>query len=307
MKYFELGKTGLQVSNIAMGCMRINGKTKEEVAKLIEGALAEGVNFFDHADIYGGNHACEAYFAEALKLTDVKREDMIVQTKCGIRPFGYDFSRDHILKQVDDSLKCLNMDYIDVLLLHRPDALMEPDEVAEAFDILQAAGKVRHFGVSNHNPMQMQLLEKSLKQKLHVNQLQFGIAHTPMIDSGMAVNMATDQAINRDGGILDYCRLNDVTIQAWSPFQKGFFEGVVLNDTGKYAKLNEEINRLAEVYGVTNTAIAVAFLTRHPANIQVILGTTSLAHMKESCAGSDLKLTKEEWYGLYRAAGNMIP
>ncbi len=307
MKYFELGKTGLQVSNIAMGCMRINGKTKEEVAKLIEGALAEGINFFDHADIYGGNHACEAYFAEALKLTNVKREDMIVQTKCGIRPFGYDFSRDHILKQVDDSLKCLNMDYIDVLLLHRPDALMEPDEVAEAFDILQAAGKVRHFGVSNHNPMQMQLLEKSLKQKLHVNQLQFGIAHTPMIDSGMAVNMAVDQAINRDGGILDYCRLNDVTIQAWSPFQKGFFEGVVLNDTSKYAKLNEEINRLAEVYGVTNTAIAVAFLTRHPANIQVVLGTTSLEHMKESCTGSDLKLTKEEWYGLYRAAGNMIP
>lgn len=202
MKYFELGKTGLQVSNLAMGCMRIDGKSKEEVARLIETAMEEGINFFDHADIYGGDHACERYFAESLALTNVKREDMIVQTKCGIRPFGYDFSRDHILKQVDDSLRCLNMDYLDVLLLHRPDALMEPDEVAEAFDRLHSAGKVRFFGVSNHNPMQIRLLEKSLHQKLQVNQLQMGIAHTPMIDSGMAVNMAIDQSINRDGSVL---------------------------------------------------------------------------------------------------------
>ena len=307
MKYFELGKTGLQVSNLAMGCMRINGKTKEEVAKLIEAAVEEGINFFDHADIYGGDHACEHWFAEALALTGIKRDQIIVQTKCGIRPFGYDFSQQHILKQVDDSLKALNMEYLDVLLLHRPDALMEPDEVAEAFDRLYAAGKVRFFGVSNHNPMQMRLLEKSLHQKLQVNQLQIGIAHTPMIDSGMAVNMAIDQSINRDGGVLDYCRLNDITIQAWSPFQKGFFEGVVFNDKEKYAGLNEEICRLAEQYQVAPTAIATAFLTRHPANIQVILGTTSIAHMRESCAGASLPLTREEWYGLYKAAGNMIP
>lgn len=307
MKYFELGKTGLQVSNLAMGCMRIDGKSKEEVARLIETAMEEGINFFDHADIYGGDHACERYFAESLALTNVKREDMIVQTKCGIRPFGYDFSRDHILKQVDDSLRCLNMDYLDVLLLHRPDALMEPDEVAEAFDRLHSAGKVRFFGVSNHNPMQIRLLEKSLHQKLQVNQLQMGIAHTPMIDSGMAVNMAIDQSINRDGSVLDYCRINDITIQAWSPFQKGFFEGVVLNDNEKYAALNEEIGRLAGKYGVTPTGIAIAFLTRHPANIQVIVGTTSIDHMHESCAGASLPLTRKEWYGLYKAAGNMIP
>lgn len=307
MKYFELGKTGLQVSNLAMGCMRIDGKSKEEVARLIETAMEEGINFFDHADIYGGDHACERHFAESLALTNVKREDIIIQTKCGIRPFGYDFSRDHILKQADDSLKCLNMDYLDVLLLHRPDALMEPDEVAEAFDRLHSAGKVRFFGVSNHNPMQIRLLEKSLHQKLQVNQLQMGIAHTPMIDSGMAVNMAIDQSINRDGSVLDYCRLNDITIQAWSPFQKGFFEGVVLNDNEKYAALNEEIRRLAAQYEVAPTAIAVAFLTRHPANIQVILGTTSIDHMRESCAGASLPLTREEWYGLYKAAGNMVP
>lgn len=307
MKYFELGKTGLSVSNIAMGCMRIDGKSEKEVARLIETAVSEGVNFFDHADIYGGDHACERHFARSLALTDIKREDIIVQTKCGIRPFGYDFSKENILRQVDGSLRALNMDYVDVLLLHRPDTLCEPEEVAEAFDALHAAGKVRHFGVSNHNPMQIQLLEKSLHQKLHVNQLQAGVAHTPMIDSGMAVNMGIDQSVDRTGSVLEYCRLTDRTIQAWSPFQKGFFEGVVLNDNEKYAALNEEIGRLAVQYGVTPTAVAVAFLTRHPANIQVILGTTNEMHLKEGCAGAGLPLTRAEWYGLYRAAGNMIP
>ena len=307
MKYFTLGTTKLTVSNIAMGCMRIVGRTQPEVEHLVKTAMEEGINFFDHADIYGGDHACERYFAESVHMTPALREKMIIQTKCGIRPFGYDFSKEHILRQVDDSLKALNTDYIDVLLLHRPDALMEPNEVAEAFSKLRESGKVRHFGVSNHNPSQMELLSRALPMPICVDQMQLGIAHTPMIDHGMAVNMAIDQSINRDGGVIDYCRLKNITIQAWSPFQKGFFEGPVIGDNDKYKALNEEMDRLAKQYDVTSTAIAVAFLTRHPANIQVILGTTSEAHMKESIKGSDLPLTREEWYGLYKAAGNMIP
>lgn len=308
MKYFPIKGTNLNVSNIVMGNMRITQLSTSEAEKLIRTAMDEGINFFDHADIYGGGES-EKLFAEAIQMNPTIREKMIIQSKCGIvsKDNYYDFSKEHILSSVDGILKRLNTDYLDILLLHRPDPLMDPEEVAEAFDELHNSGKVHYFGVSNHNPAQIELLQKYVSHKLVVNQLQFSIAHTPMINSGIALNMNIDQSINRDASVLEYCRLHDITIQAWSPYQTGFFEGPFLGDLEKFPKLNQTIDEIAERYNVTNTAIATAWITRHPANIQVILGTTNVQRLQDACKGSDIPLTREEWYRIYKAAGNIVP
>lgn len=302
----QIRETELNVSNLVMGCMRIDTLTEKELEFLTDTYLEAGVNYFDHADIYGGG-ACEEAFGNMLSGRPGLRDQILIQSKCGIRNGYFDFSREYILTSVDGILKRLHTDHLDVLLLHRPDALMEPEEVAAAFDELETSGKVRYFGVSNQNPMQIELLRSAVRQKLVINQLQMSLAHTPVIDSGMTVNMGIDQSVMRDGSIMEYSRLKGITLQAWSPFQKGFFEGVFLNDRDKYKVLNEKIDVLAEKYQVTPTAIAVAWLTRHPANIQVVLGTTKPSRVKEAAAGSELMLTREEWYGLYQAAGNRIP
>ncbi|CAM4240414.1 aldo/keto reductase [Lederbergia lenta] len=308
MKYNQIKNTDLSVSNIIMGNMRLPQLSVSEIEHLIRTAMEEGINFFDHADIYGGGKS-EELFAEAIQMNTSIREKMILQSKCGINSKGnyFDFSKKHILSSVDGILKRLKTDYLDILLLHRPDPLMEPEEVAEAFDELHNSGKVRYFGVSNQNPAQIELLQKYNAHKLVVNQLQFSIAHTPMIDSGIALNMNTDQSINRDSSILEYCRLNDITIQAWSPYQNGFFKGPFLGDVDNFPELNEVIDGIAENYAVTNTAIATAWITRHPANIQVVLGTTNAQRLKDACKGSEIALTREEWYQIYKAAGNIVP
>ncbi|HEX7621157.1 MAG TPA: aldo/keto reductase, partial [Anaerolineales bacterium] len=259
----------------------------------------------DHADVYGGGKS-EEKFAEALDMNPALRDKMILQTKCGIRKGYYDFSREHILEAVDGSLKRLRTDHIEVLLLHRPDTLMEPEEVAEAFTILENSGKVRYFGVSNQNQMQIELLSKFLKQKIIFNQLQFSITNTGMVDSGLNVNMEIDPSIDRDGSILEYCRLKEITIQPWSPFQYGFFEGVFLNND-KFPELNQRINALATAKGVSNTAIAIAWILRHPARMQPIVGTTNPDRVKDICKASDINLSREEWYEIYLAAGNKLP
>jgi predicted oxidoreductase len=303
-----MANTDIKSSNIIMGNMRLTQLSLTEAERLIRTAMDEGINFFDHADIYDRGR-CEEIFSEAIQMNPTIRENMIIQSKCGIRsPENYyDFSKEHILWSVENILKRLKTDYLDILLLHRPDPLMEPEEVAEAFSELQTSGKVRYFGVSNFNPTQIDLLQKYVPQKLVVNQLQFSICHTPMIDSGISLNMKIDQAVNRDSSILEYCRLNDITLQAWSPFQHGFFEGPFLGDLERFPELNQVIDSIAEKYGVTNTAIAVAWITRHPANIQVVLGTTNPGRMKDASKGSDIKLTREEWYQIYKAAGNIVP
>lgn len=306
MKKVKFGATGVEVPAIAVGCMRINNIKLKEAASLLECAVEKEVNFFDHADIYGKGE-CEKIFAKALSMTDIRREDIFVQSKCGIVPgVMFDFSKEHIIESVEGSLKRLGMEYLDALLLHRPDALVEPEEVAEAFDELERSGKVRYFGVSNQNPMQMELLRKYVKQPLAANQLQLSIAHAGMIRSGIEVNMMTDGSLNRDGSVLDYCRLHDITIQAWSPFQYGFFEGVFLGSS-KYPELNEKIDEIAEKYNVTNTTIAVAWLLRHPANMQVLSGTMNQKRFEEICKATDVVLTRQEWYEIYRAAGNILP
>lgn len=302
----NLGNTDIKVPSIAIGCMRINSMKLEELADYIKFCVENGLNFFDHADIYGRGE-CEKLFGEALKLAGIKRENVVIQSKCGIVPGKmYDFSKEYILKSVDGILERLGTEYLDILVLHRPDALVEPEEVAEAFEILHSTGKVRYFGVSNHKSSQIELLKKYLKQDLLINQLQFSLPFSNMIASGMEVNMLTDGSFDRDGSVLDYCRLNDMTIQAWSPFQYGFFEGVFIGSE-KYPELNKVLEELAEKYCVTPTGIATAWILRHPAKIQMIAGTTKISRLKEIIDGSKIKLTKEEWYRLYISAGHILP
>lgn len=305
MKTMKLGSSSLEVPVVAVGCMRINSLEKAEAERFVQSALEEGANFFDHADIYGGG-ACEEIFADAIHMNAEVREKIILQSKCGIRQGMFDFSKEHILNSVDGILKRLRTEYLDVLLLHRPDALVEPEEVAEAFDQLESSGKVRHFGVSNQNPMQIQLLKKAVKQPLVANQLQLSITNTTMIQSGINVNMENDAAVNRDGSVLDFCRLNDITIQPWSPFQYGFFEGVFLG-SDKFPELNQKIDEIAGKYNVTNTTIAIAWLLRHPAQMQPIIGTMNINRLKDCIKAGDVTLTREEWYAIYRAAGNILP
>lgn len=306
MRRQMLGKSMLEVPVVAAGCMRIQGMDETEVDEYIHTCLELGIQFFDHADIYGKG-ACESLFGRVFEQTEFRREDIILQSKCGIVPgVMYDFSKEHILQSVEESLRRLRTDYLDILLLHRPDALMEPEEVAEAFDLLEGSGKVRHFGVSNHTPMQIQLLKKCVRQDLLVNQLQFSIPFSNMVASGLEANMLTDGAVNRENSVLDFCRLHDMTIQAWSPFQYGFFEGVFV-DSEKYPELNQVLADLAEKYGTTKTGIASAWIFRHPAKIQMVAGTTNLKRLREIALAADIRLTREEWYQLYLSAGHILP
>ncbi|WP_394769279.1 aldo/keto reductase family oxidoreductase [Lacisediminihabitans sp.] len=308
MKTFTPPQTTLNASNVILGLMRISELDDEEIRTLVGTARDAGINFFDHADVYGGAHGCERRFGEAVTFTPADRETVIIQSKVGIRNGFFDFSREHILRTVDESLEALNTEYLDILLLHRPDTLVEPDEVAAAFDTLHSSGKVRNFGVSNQPPGQIELLKRSVSQPLAFNQVQLSITHAPLIAAGIAANMAgLDQSIDRDNGILDYSRLNDITLQAWSPFQKGFFDGVFLGDRENFGPLNDALDEIAAAHGVTPTGIAVAWITRHPANIQVVLGTTKPERVKDSAAGSEIPLSREEWYRLFTAAGHILP
>jgi predicted oxidoreductase len=303
VKTYTLPHTDRSVSSVILGLKRIPKMSNAEIATLVGAARDAGVNVFDHADIYGGErHLCEQRFGEAVTFTAAERDAVVIQSKAGIRPGFFDFSEEHIL------LKALKTDYLDLLLLHRPDTLVEPEDVASAFDKLQASGKVRHFGVSNQTPGQIELLKTAVKQPLLVNQVQLSITHAPLLAQGVAANMAgLDQSISRDNGLLDYSRINTMMLQAWSPFQKGFFDGVFLGDRENFGELNDAIDELAAQYGVTPTGIAVAWIVRHPANIQVVLGTTNPGRVKESAAGSAVKLTRQEWYRLFTAAGHKLP
>ena len=306
MKKIQIANTDMTASQIILGCMRINEAGNNPV-ETIQTAYDHGINFFDHADIYGAG-GCETIFAQALKETSISRSDIYLQSKVGIKPgIAFDFSKQHIIEAVEGSLKRLDTDYLDALLLHRPDTLVEPEEVAEAFSQLEKAGKVRAFGVSNQNPGQIELLKTAVKQPLNINQLQFGLKHTGMIDAGINVNMENQAGLVRDGGILEYSRIHDMTIQAWSPFQYGFFEGVFVGNTEKFPELNARLLELADQYKVTPSGIAAAFINRHPAKMQTILGTMTPSRIIEATEAADIVLTREEWYSLYMAAGNILP
>lgn len=295
----------MQASQIILGCMRIIEPGKNP-GKVIETAYENGINFFDHADIYGAGQ-CETVFAEALAQTSIRREDIYLQSKCAIRPgIAFDFSKEHIIQSVEGSLKRLQTDYLDTMLLHRPDTLMEPEEVAEAFYELEKSGKVRYFGVSNQNPMQVELLKTAVKQPLLFNQLQFGLKHTEMVDAGLNVNIPNQASHMQDGSVLEYSRINKMTIQAWSPFQHGYFDGPFVGND-KFPELNKKLEEYAEKYNLTPSGIAIAWINRHPARMQTIIGTMTEQRIEEVTNASDLVLSRDEWYDLYMAAGNILP
>lgn len=308
MRYITLGQDDKELSEIVLGMMRIEDKSVKEVEELVETALSVGINAFDLADIYGRGR-CEELLGLVLKNRPDLREKMWIQSKCGIRieEFTYfDFSKDYIIKSVDGILQRLKIDHLDSLLLHRPDALMESDQVAEAFDFLYKQGKVRDFGVSNQNPMMMELLKKDVKQPLAVNQLQLSAAFTPGFESGFHVNMEDSQAAMRDGSIFEYCQLHDVVIQAWSVLQFGYFKGNFVGNE-KFQTLNQGLDRLAIKYGVTSSTIAISWILRYPAKMQAVVGTTNPKHLREVSQAANFSLTRKEWYEIYLAAGNNLP
>ena len=304
MKQITLGGR-LQVSAVAMGCMRLDG-AKETPDRVIGTALDLGIDFFDHADIYGGGR-CEEIFGDWLAARPSIRDHITIQTKCGIRKGCYDFSRQHILEAVEGSLRRLRTDHVDVLLLHRPDTLMEPEEVAAAFDELEQSGKVRYFGVSNHNPLQIELLKTAVRQPIVADQLQFSLPEAGLVTSGLNVNMKNDESVMHDGSALEYLRIKGITLQAWSPFQGGFFKGPFVGDREKYPALNDKLNEMAKKYSVSPTAVAAAWILRHPAKIQVISGSVTPDRMREIASGAEIELTREDWYALYLAAGFRLP
>lgn len=308
MRYITLGQDDKELSEIVLGMMRIKDKSVKEVEELVETALSVGINAFDLADIYGRGR-CEELLGLVLKNRPDLREKMWIQSKCGIRieEFTYfDFSKDYIIKSVDGILQRLKIDHLDSLLLHRPDALMESDQVAEVFDLLYKQGKVRDFGVSNQNPMMMELLKKDVKQPLAVNQLQLSAAFTPGFESAFHVNMEDSQAAMRDGSIFEYCQLHDVVIQAWSVLQFGYFKGNFVGNE-KFQALNQVLDRLAIKYGVTSSTIAISWILRYPAKMQAVVGTTNPKHLREVSQAANFRLTRKEWYEIYLAAGNNLP
>ncbi len=305
MKTIKFGKSGLEVPAIGLGCMRLTELEEWDIPKYIWHCISLGVNFFDHADIYG-NGECERLFGKSLKEIGIPRDQVILQSKCGIVPgWMYDLSYENIIRCVDNSLKRLGTEYLDVLLLHRPDALVEPEEVAKAFDELEAKGKVRYFGVSNHKPSQIELLKTAVKQDIQTNQIQFSIPFSNIISSGMEANMNTDGAVDRNGDVLNYCRLNNVTLQAWSPFQSG--KGAFVDNNDGYPDLNWALGEISAKYNVTKSTIAAAWILRHPAKMQTIVGTMNYYRMLEISRAVDIELTREEWYRLYLSSGHILP
>ncbi len=308
MKQFNIVNGPQNVSAIIQGCMRMPGLTKEAAAEVIRTAYECGVNFYDHATCYGNGDA-EVRFAEAFPLTGIKREDIYIQSKCGLcfERNEFDWTKENILSSVDDSLRRLNIDYLDTLLLHRPDVLFDPEEVAAAFDILEKEGKVRWFGVSNLVPMQIELLKKFVKQPLIINQVQLSLEQSQLIDQALYMNnKTTDFSVNRDGNALDYCRLKDITIQAWSPLQFGMFGGTFI-DNPDFPKLNKVLQEIGDREGVSKTAVAIAWILRHPAKMQAIIGTMNPAHVKDACDATKVNLSHHDWYELYLAAGKYLP
>lgn len=306
MQTVKMGPSTLDIPEMALGIMRMDSKSTDQAASAIQAAYDAGINFIDSADIYGGGQS-EEVFQKALKKTSIKREQLFIQSKTGIVPgHRYDFSKEHIIKGVEGILKRLGTDYLDSLVLHRPDVLMDPEEVAEAFDELQASGKVRFFGVSNFNSGEIKLLKTAVCQPLMFDQLQFGLKHTEMIDSIIHANMSDEKSLDHDGQLLNYLRVHHITIQAWSPFQYGFFKGSFINNPS-LPELNIALQKLADRYQVGKNAIAAAWILTYPAQMQVLVGSMNPDHIKDSARGSDIKLTKQEWYDLYLAAGNDLP
>lgn len=309
MKQINIVNGPQGASQIILGCMRMPALNTDDAANLIRTAYELGINFFDHATCYGRDGEAETRFGDAFPKTGIRREDVYIQSKCGIlsEKGEFNWSKETILESVDDSLRRLKLDYLDALLLHRPDLLYEPEQIAEAFDELEKSGKVRFFGVSNVPTMMLEVLRKYIRQPLVINQLQFSLDQSQLIDQTLYINnLTSERSIDRDNGTLDYCRLHDITVQAWSPLQKGFFQGCFVDDPA-LPELNRVLGELGEQYGVSKTAIAIAWILRHPARIQTIVGTMNPSHLSDICEATKVDLTHNEWYRLYLASGKYLP
>jgi len=316
MKTITITNTDITTSQIVLGIMRMAALSPKEASQTLGTAYDNGITFIDSADIYGKGDS-ETIFGNALKHSNISRDSLFIQSKAGIinnniatdgfpLDHRYDFSKEHLINSVNHILKRLQIDYLDSFLLHRPDPLMVLDEVAETFNILHSSGKVRYFGVSNFNPQQVEMLQSAVSQKLVFNQVQFSLAHSGMIDFGLHTNMEDKFSVNRDGGIIEYSRQHHITLQAWSPFQHGQIAGTFIDDPN-YPVLNQKLEELGEKYGVLKNAIATAWILKHPAQIQVVLGTMTPKHIIDSVKGADVSLTNQEWYDLYFAAGHDLP
>ena len=309
MKYLNVANGPQNASAIILGCMRMPALSVDEAAAMIRTADELGINFYDNATCYGVNGEAETRFGDAFRQTGIRREDVFIQSKCGILSDKGEFNwtKENILSSVDDSLRRMKIDYLDALLLHRPDLLYEPEEVAAAFDELEKSGKVRYFGVSNVPPMLLMVLKKYVRQPLVFNQLQFSLDQSQLLDQTLYVNnLTTERSIDRDNGTLDYCRLHDMTVQAWSPLQHGFFKGCFVDDPA-FPELNRVLGEIGETYGVPKTAVAIAWILRHPARMQAIAGTMNPVHLRDICEATKVTLTHNEWYRLYLASGKYLP
>lgn len=319
VKEMPLKKREISSSRLILGCMGLGGSwdqnplTKEDritAEKAVEAALSSGITMFDHADIYKMGKA-EAVFGEILREKPELRENIILQSKCGIRfkennlPQRYDFSKEHILQSVDGILKRLNTEYLDILLLHRPDPLMEPEEVAEAFDKLKTTGKVRNFGVSNMSSSQIKLLQTYCSDPIIVNQLELSLKRIDWLEQGVLVNQKSGNEVNFADGIIEHCRLNDIQIQAWAPLSYGMYSGrEIENSTDSDLKTIELVQNMAREKDTSTEAIVLGWLMRHPSYIQPVIGTSNPQRIK-NCQDAIYQaenMTREEWYTLYTAS-----
>ncbi len=320
MKTFRLGKSDLNVTRIGYGTMMIGGSwddspltdgIRASAMEVVHTALDAGINFFDHADIYTQGKS-EEVFADLWKDAPSLRQKIYLQSKCGIRfapPLHrFDFSYEHIIASVEGSLKRLQTDYLDVLLLHRPDPLVEPEEVARAFDELKRSGKVRWFGVSNHTAGQIELLQHYLDMPLVTNQVEFNLVHTHLLDAGIIANQ-NNPRLARNHDLIEYCRLHDITLQAWSPLARGSLSGNSSpDDPENVQQAAKVVAEMAEEKGVSREAIVTAWILRHPAGIQPLPGTTTSERLLAICEADQVELTREDWYRLFLAGrGEALP
>ncbi|MMZ62368.1 Oxidoreductase YdhF [compost metagenome] len=241
-----------------------------------------------------------------LKNNPELREKIILQSKCGIRfaegnnPHFFDFSEEHILSSVDGILERLGIEYLDILLLHRPDALVDPEEVASAIQKLKTSGKVNHFGVSNMNHGQIKLLQAYSGEPFIVNQLEMSLLKIGFLETGIHVNQEAAKNNIFPDGTLEYCRLEHIQLQSWGPLARGLYSGASLEGQSESVTQTARlVQRMAKEKGTTSEAIVLAWLMTHPAGIQPVIGTINPSRIRACKDAATLRLTREEWYALY--------
>lgn len=313
MQTASFGRGGIKGSRLAYGCWRLAGTwdpgevTREAEAageRAVQVAIDSGYTVFDHADIYC-HGVCEQIFGRVVRNAPSLRDRLVIITKCGIRraddpvgaPYRYDFSASYIIWSCEQSLKRLGIETIDIFLLHRPDYLMDPTEVAGAFEQLRRDGKVREFGVSNFSPAQVGALEGACARPLVTNQIEFSLAHLAPLEDGT----------------LDHCLTREMTPMAWSPLAGGkLADGArrLLPSQEAYQTdaIQRELDLLAAEYGTTRTAIALAWLLRHPSGVVPVVGTRDPERIGKAARAADISLTREHWYRLLTIArGERLP